>query len=233
VEQVLLRYSTIVGRTVDALKGPLNPRTFGAIRAYDGHRASVGRVVVDATWHHFFNINLTGELGDPGPIKNLGFLATPAGQAAFADIKTYFRNIAVWLARPSNQSGMAWRALWWARWHHVLAMDLRPHFLEPTTMLAAEPSSCSGRISSIGTPRGVSNWSPNMCEAAPNRGLTSSSGWFTERRRLVAPGAQLVHPRRGGTTTTWPGGLSTREDVSPLRAARLAAPAGRRCHPGA
>jgi hypothetical protein len=126
----VIAYSTIVGRTVDALKGPLNPRTFGAIGAYDGHRASVGRVVVDATWHHFFNINLTGELGDPGPIKNLGFLATPAGQAAFADIKTYFRNIAVWLARPSNQSGMAWRALWWARWHHVLTMDLRPHFLE-------------------------------------------------------------------------------------------------------
>lgn len=126
----VVAYSTIVGRTVDALKGPLNPRTYGAIGAYDGHRASVGRVAVDATWHHFFNINLTGELGDPGPIKNLGFLATPAGQAAFDDIKTYFRNIAVWLARPSNQAGMAWRALWWARWHHVLSMDLRPHFLE-------------------------------------------------------------------------------------------------------
>lgn len=131
----VIAYSTIAGRAVDANKGPLNPRTFGAIGAYDGHRAATGRVVVDATWHHFFNVNLTGELGDPGPIKNLGFLATPAGQAAFADIKAYFRNIAVWLARPSNQACMVWRALWWTRWHHVLVMDLRPHFLESVEAL--------------------------------------------------------------------------------------------------
>lgn len=126
----VVAHSTIVGRAVDDNKGPLNPRTFGAVGAYDGHRAEVGRVVVDATWHHFFNINLTGESFNPGPIKDLGFLATPAGQAVFEDIKAYFRNIAVWLARPSSQACMAWRALWWTRWHHIVAMDLRPQFFE-------------------------------------------------------------------------------------------------------
>jgi hypothetical protein len=35
--------------------------TFGAIAAWDGQRVGKGRVVVDATWHHFFNINLTGD----------------------------------------------------------------------------------------------------------------------------------------------------------------------------
>ncbi|MCI5158632.1 MAG: hypothetical protein D3906_09385 [Candidatus Electrothrix sp. AUS1_2] len=34
-------------------KAHLTPREFIAIAAYDGHRAAVGRVVTDATWHHF------------------------------------------------------------------------------------------------------------------------------------------------------------------------------------
>ena len=34
---------------------------FGVGQAtYDGHRADVGRVVCDSTWHHFVNVNLTG-----------------------------------------------------------------------------------------------------------------------------------------------------------------------------
>ena len=126
----VVAWSTIAGRAVDANKGPLNARTFGAIGAYDGHRAQTGRVVVDATWHHFFNINLVGELGNTDPIKGVGFDATPGGHAAYEDIKAYFRNIAVWLARPATQACMWWRALWWLRWHHVLMMDLRPHYLE-------------------------------------------------------------------------------------------------------
>lgn len=117
------------------LKGPLNPMQFGAIGTYDGHRVDVGRVVVDATWHHFFNINLIGELGDPGPIKNIGFAATSQGQAAYEDIKSYFRNIAVWLARESTQQCMWWRALWWLRWHHRIAMDVRPYYLDAADRL--------------------------------------------------------------------------------------------------
>ena len=30
---------------------------FGVLCAYDGHAVDVGRVAVDATWHHWFNIN--------------------------------------------------------------------------------------------------------------------------------------------------------------------------------
>ena len=36
-----------------ALKDPTVPHSFGGICAYDGHLAGVGRVVTDATWHHF------------------------------------------------------------------------------------------------------------------------------------------------------------------------------------
>jgi hypothetical protein len=80
-----------------------NPRAFGVVGAYDGQRVGVGRVVVDSTWHHFFDINLIGDPIAPAP-KTLGFKASASGQAALADIENYYRNIAFWIARP--------RALW-------------------------------------------------------------------------------------------------------------------------
>jgi hypothetical protein len=149
------------GRTAGDVKGVLNPRKFGAIGAYDGHRADIGRVVVDATWHHFFDINLVGELGNPDPVKGVGFDATPAGHAAYEDIKAYYRNIAVWLARETTQQCMWWRALWWTRWNHRLAMDVRPHYLEKTARLdltellriGAEAKDALGRFASQCTVR--------------------------------------------------------------------------------
>ena len=42
-------------------KSPTVGQRFPGISAYDGHRAGIGRVVCDSTWHHFVNINLTGE----------------------------------------------------------------------------------------------------------------------------------------------------------------------------
>jgi hypothetical protein len=103
--------STVLAGTVSGGKDATDPHSFGGICAYDGHRASVGRVVTDATWHHFVNVNLVGELGAASP-KDVGFLATAAGQAHLEDIKTYYRNLAVWLARPSLISCMNWRILW-------------------------------------------------------------------------------------------------------------------------
>jgi hypothetical protein len=67
-------------------KSPVIPRSFIAVCAYDGHSARnvVGRVVTDATWHHFVNINIK-----PG-------MAEIAGRD-LADIKQYYSNLAVWL----------------------------------------------------------------------------------------------------------------------------------------
>lgn len=118
------------GRTAADVKGPVTPRQFGAIGVWDGHRVDRGRVLVDATWHHFFNINLVGDPNSPYPEKRQGFLATAAGQAAYEEIKAYFRNIAVWLARPERQACMRRRALWALRWHHRIFMDLRPEYFE-------------------------------------------------------------------------------------------------------
>jgi hypothetical protein len=89
-----------------------NPRSFGVVGAYDGQRVGIGRVVVDSTWHHFFDINLIGDPIAPAP-KTLGFKASASGQAVLAQIENYYRNIAFWIARP----GALWRlfpAIAWA-----------------------------------------------------------------------------------------------------------------------
>lgn len=109
--------SSVLSGTVSGTKDPTIPHTFGAIAAYDGHRAGVGRVVTDATWHHFVNVNLIGEVG-AAPPKNQGFLATPSGLAHLAKIRAYYRNIAVWISRPERISCMNVRLLWTLLWQH-------------------------------------------------------------------------------------------------------------------
>ena len=105
----------------DRNKGPATAKRFGVVGAYDGHRAGVGRVVVDSTWHHWFDVNLTGRPTDGGdqvnpvPVgdpKTLGFTFDAAGQAALAKIQNYFRNVALWIAAPSRQHCMFTHATW-------------------------------------------------------------------------------------------------------------------------
>ena len=69
-------------------KAAVTPRSFIAICAYDGQSANVGRVVTDATWHHFVNINIK-----PGMSALMG--------RDLADIKQYYANLATWLM-PKN-----------------------------------------------------------------------------------------------------------------------------------
>jgi hypothetical protein len=64
---------------------------FGAISAYDGHRARVGRVVTESTWHHFMDVNI------------IELLKVPVYQAI---LSAYYANIAYWLARPPQQLAM-------------------------------------------------------------------------------------------------------------------------------
>lgn len=82
---------------VDVGKPPTTPRLFGAISVWDGQRLNRGRVVCDATWHHFLNVNLSGA-GTNRP----GLAPEPRAQ-----IGEYYRNIADWLI-PANRR--------WCRW---------------------------------------------------------------------------------------------------------------------
>lgn len=83
----------------------------GVASAYDGHTVDVGRIVADSTWHHWFDINLTGIAAPPSPYA--GFDATAAGQAALKKIDAYFLNCGVWLAPPDRQAAMR-NAAWWS-----------------------------------------------------------------------------------------------------------------------
>lgn len=83
----------------------------GLVSAYNGHNVDVGRILADSTWHHWFDINLTGRLSPPSPYS--GFDETAAGKAALKKIDAYFLNCGVWLAPPNKQTEMR-NAAWWS-----------------------------------------------------------------------------------------------------------------------
>jgi hypothetical protein len=88
------------------------PREFIAIAAYDGHRAGVGRVVTDATWHHFLNINIDGTGSSPRDGKRrYGLMLPPSdGNSDPVDdspvlirLRQHWRNLAEWLMPPQDR----------------------------------------------------------------------------------------------------------------------------------
>lgn len=74
-------------------KDALTPRSFMSIVAYDGHRAAVGRVSTDATWHHFVNVNIDGTDSPRGGLQSSPGTDTPE----MAKIREYYKNLASWL----------------------------------------------------------------------------------------------------------------------------------------
>jgi hypothetical protein len=84
-------------------KGATPAREFGLVGVYDGLKEGVGRVVVDSTWHHELNINLRA-------------IAADTDSNNYAKIKTYYRNIGLWLAnretRYYNFRNAAWNSLY-------------------------------------------------------------------------------------------------------------------------
>ncbi len=91
--QIIARGRNVVGRE----KGGFvisDPREFGLIGVWDGHdpAANSGRVLVDSTWHHWFNVNLFGLRAENGN--------------EYKDILAYFRNVAIWLSSPGQQAAM-------------------------------------------------------------------------------------------------------------------------------
>ena len=111
----------------DVSKGAANGKEFGAVGAYNGHCVSVGRVIVDSTWHHWFDVNLTGRpvlSGSTDLRKHDGFNDTAAGQQALAKIKNFYRNVAIWLSPPSKLRCMSLRALWGSIHRYPLVADL-------------------------------------------------------------------------------------------------------------
>lgn len=87
--------------TATGTKPPVYPRSFGAISAYNGDPAGAGRIVCDATWHHFVNINLNGSGAGNDPTTGLprtGLYAGGAPTPEYLKIRTYYLNTVRWLA---------------------------------------------------------------------------------------------------------------------------------------
>jgi hypothetical protein len=106
------------------VKEALVPRSFIAICAYDGHTADVGRVVTDATWHHFVNINIDGT-GAPGREGFMpGGVATSDGQKVFA----YFQNLAEWLMPKKVRLCLKWRIISGLVKKFPFAEEINPRF---------------------------------------------------------------------------------------------------------
>jgi len=78
----------------------LGPRRFPLISVYDGDPVSIGRVVVDSTWHHWFSMNLVGLRG-MAPVFYRG-------------MQDYYRNVALWLSSPAQRASMLFGATWGA-----------------------------------------------------------------------------------------------------------------------
>ncbi len=107
-------------------KGPTTSRRFGIVGAYDGHIASVGRVVVDSTWHHWMSINLSGtyaSVTEPSGQPLVGL--KEANDKAYKQILQYYRNVAVWLAPGPRQIQMLMYSIWWSVFSYNAFEDWR------------------------------------------------------------------------------------------------------------
>jgi len=126
--EVIAEAIVIGGHKTDNQQFPDSPLTiakiFGVLGAYDGHKVNVGRVAVEATWHHFININVIGKTPHNQNDKKYQGFNTEQGKQVYNDIKTYWRNIGVWLAPKKIQKSILATALWGIRWSYPLVEEL-------------------------------------------------------------------------------------------------------------
>lgn len=89
-------------RVVATGKSKVTRRSFNLVVASDrypnGDGIAAGRIVAQSTFHHFVDYNIDPEFGCPSFVDEppgQGIKANPVG---LADVYTYFRNLALWLA---------------------------------------------------------------------------------------------------------------------------------------
>jgi hypothetical protein len=112
------------------------------VAAYDGSAVGVGRIVADASWHHYFNINLTGFTLPTGP------------GSAFDQIGQFYGNLALWLTPAAKRLEMA-KAMF--RW---LAQD--PHVREE--VVSAPAASVCEKLRAGATARRLLSRVSSSCE---------------------------------------------------------------------
>jgi hypothetical protein len=129
----IVAYAVSGGRAVlrGVWKPPVNPRMFGIISAFDGHKASPyvaggarpGRAVCDSTWHHFVNVNLDGTTSGRtglGTGSGAGFVPS----ADLQKIYIYYRNVLAWIQPLNRRTCNILSTLTALRFNHALVEEL-------------------------------------------------------------------------------------------------------------
>jgi hypothetical protein len=92
---------------------------FESISVYDGHNTDqAGRILCDATWHHHFNVNLVGFEASRARVRaGIGTAQDVQAENDYVNIRAYFRNIAYWISRRTDQACMKRKG------YHLLLTD--------------------------------------------------------------------------------------------------------------
>ena len=83
--QIIAEGTTLPDPPYSFQKGYSPAKRFPMISVYDGLKAGVGRVVVDSTWHHWLNMNIST-------------MQSNVNQTNWEKISRYYINIALWLS---------------------------------------------------------------------------------------------------------------------------------------
>lgn len=109
-------------------------RRLKILAAYDGDPASVGRILSDSSWHHYFNINLNS------------LSANPPQSPASDQIGQLFSNMAVWLSPRSKRQAMGVAMIDWLATHPLMLEQAGSGALNTgrlaTSLLFQAASSC-------------------------------------------------------------------------------------------
>lgn len=92
---------------VGSLDATIPAVTYGAVSAYDGSAGGIGRIVVQSTFHHFFDINVIGDPESTDPQIKAGFTSSPV----LAQLQTYWLNLVTWLANPATAAPLLMAAV--------------------------------------------------------------------------------------------------------------------------
>lgn len=172
----------IVAPTASNAKPPVKPRCFGAISAYDGDPVQVGRIVCDATWHHFVNINLNGSGAGSDPTTGLprtGLYAASTPTSEYLKIQRYYLNTVRWLAPRGRRSC----------WPFLQVALVRFDF-EIAELRLPEPHPCPWdpliRIGLIAEEAATRHWGPGALAEIVDDMLSTTDGTLTLARLLKA-----------------------------------------------
>ena len=159
-------------------------KTINVLSVYDGRVAGVGRVVTGGTFHHYVDINLTGDTDvvDVGTaptfadkvghdaIKGHGFNDAPG---VFDDIKAVFVNITTWLARPRPAISLILERSTFSQ-DEVTATSEFPDAIQ-LTVDGLKPTQFPGGTPTLGPISGSPAWVPTIVPAPGPRAECSAS----------------------------------------------------------